>query len=310
LSTGAIGKAQVAGVCPALVDIQDAEHRYARLPAGEYVLKSDTSGPVRIVQKPDETGVVLCVILFGEDLQETGTLVAFELADRAESLDDYPQPAYLLDDSGERVTEGSDPDCEVWAHPILSRIYGPAEKGFRGWATRQDPSEEYEGEGGGSGRPYYMIVHMQRFAQYLAFAGVDFSLGCDEIPLDVESIGSYWHGEDPLTEDPDTGLTAWIPQLFASHHPACLCLGSAGIAVLDEKSSEFPYLDYRVIEVDQMLEIAAFQPCQTSPGVFTHVKRLLFGDGINLVPCGDCAVGIEAAGLTVTATDCELDEEE
>jgi hypothetical protein len=57
-------RGQVAGICPALVDVLDADHTRAYLAAGEYVLTSSNTGPVAIVQKPDSTGEQLCVILF------------------------------------------------------------------------------------------------------------------------------------------------------------------------------------------------------------------------------------------------------
>jgi hypothetical protein len=57
-------RGQVAGICPALVDVKDIDHVRAYLPAGERVLASSDEGPVAIVQKPEGTGEQLCVILF------------------------------------------------------------------------------------------------------------------------------------------------------------------------------------------------------------------------------------------------------
>jgi hypothetical protein len=57
-------RGQVAGLCPAWVDVVDTDHVRAYLPSGEYVLKSSDAGPVAIVQKPVATGEQLCVILF------------------------------------------------------------------------------------------------------------------------------------------------------------------------------------------------------------------------------------------------------
>jgi hypothetical protein len=56
---------QVSGICPGLVDIQDVDHRWAFLPAGEYVLESCemSQGTVCIVQHPGATGEQICVIL-------------------------------------------------------------------------------------------------------------------------------------------------------------------------------------------------------------------------------------------------------
>jgi len=63
---------QVAGICPAWVDIQDVSHRWAYLPAGEYVLVSSGDGDVCIVQHPGLEGEQLCVVLLnacGSDLR-------------------------------------------------------------------------------------------------------------------------------------------------------------------------------------------------------------------------------------------------
>ena len=56
---------QVAGICPALVDMQNITDRSAFLPDGKYVLESVASGgDVSIVQHPGATGEQLCVVLF------------------------------------------------------------------------------------------------------------------------------------------------------------------------------------------------------------------------------------------------------
>lgn len=57
-------RGQVAGICPALVNVGNTAHTRAYLPSGAYVLKSSKSGPVAIVQQPGSTGEQLCVILF------------------------------------------------------------------------------------------------------------------------------------------------------------------------------------------------------------------------------------------------------
>ena len=64
-------RGQVAGICPALVDVKDTDHTRAYLPDGAYVLESSDAGPVAIVQKPELTGEQLCVILFqaGEQIR-------------------------------------------------------------------------------------------------------------------------------------------------------------------------------------------------------------------------------------------------
>jgi hypothetical protein len=61
---GGFRRGQVAGICPALVNVGSTSHTRAYLDAGDYVLTSSDTGPVAIVQQPGSTGEQLCVILF------------------------------------------------------------------------------------------------------------------------------------------------------------------------------------------------------------------------------------------------------
>jgi len=72
-------RGQVAGICPALVDVVSTDHVRAYLPSGQYVLKSGDEGPVAIVQKPAATGEQLCVVLF--QAESDFTLYEFCLAE-------------------------------------------------------------------------------------------------------------------------------------------------------------------------------------------------------------------------------------
>jgi hypothetical protein len=56
---------QIAGGCVALVNVLDADDRYARPIASTYVLQSVAIGPVRILWKPPETGEKTCAVLLG-----------------------------------------------------------------------------------------------------------------------------------------------------------------------------------------------------------------------------------------------------
>jgi hypothetical protein len=57
---------QISGACIALVDVSDEGHQYAEVVAGEYVLQSAASGPVRIVWKPSGTGEKTCFVMLGQ----------------------------------------------------------------------------------------------------------------------------------------------------------------------------------------------------------------------------------------------------
>jgi len=68
---------QVSGVCIARVDVSDASHKYAKVPAaGGYVLESAESGPVALLYNPG-TGEAECVVVLNAP-SEVG-LVRFEL---------------------------------------------------------------------------------------------------------------------------------------------------------------------------------------------------------------------------------------
>lgn len=53
---------QIAGACVALVNVLDADDRYARAIVSNYVLQSVAIGPVRILWKPSGTGEKTCAV--------------------------------------------------------------------------------------------------------------------------------------------------------------------------------------------------------------------------------------------------------
>lgn len=65
IPSGAIDRAQVVGVCVALVNVTDAGHGYAVVEDGELVAQSAESGPIRILYKPSGTGEKTCAVLIG-----------------------------------------------------------------------------------------------------------------------------------------------------------------------------------------------------------------------------------------------------
>jgi hypothetical protein len=59
---------QIAGACKALVNVTDAGHKFATVEAGEYVLQSAASGPIRILSNPaGGTGEKTCAVLLGSE---------------------------------------------------------------------------------------------------------------------------------------------------------------------------------------------------------------------------------------------------
>lgn len=58
----AIVRAQISGVCPALVNVTNDGHRRATLIASEDRFTSSVGGPVQIIHKPTGTGEKLCVV--------------------------------------------------------------------------------------------------------------------------------------------------------------------------------------------------------------------------------------------------------
>jgi hypothetical protein len=58
-----IDDCQVAGACYALVNVTDANHKFANVSASTYVLQSAATGPVRILYKDSGTGEKECAVL-------------------------------------------------------------------------------------------------------------------------------------------------------------------------------------------------------------------------------------------------------
>lgn len=66
-----IDDCQIAGVnYQTLVNVTDADHKYARVDAATYVLQSAAIGPARIIFKPTGTGEKLCVVLLNDTVGE------------------------------------------------------------------------------------------------------------------------------------------------------------------------------------------------------------------------------------------------
>lgn len=64
IPSGSIDRAQVSGVCVALVNVTDAGHGYASVAASNAVLQSSETGPIQILFKPTGTGEKICAVLF------------------------------------------------------------------------------------------------------------------------------------------------------------------------------------------------------------------------------------------------------
>jgi hypothetical protein len=58
---------QIAGACKALVNVTDADHKFAKASSGNYILQSAFAGPIRILYKPSGTGEKTCAVLLGMD---------------------------------------------------------------------------------------------------------------------------------------------------------------------------------------------------------------------------------------------------
>jgi hypothetical protein len=65
IPAGSIGPAQVAGAGVALVNVSNVNHTHAKPVEGEVYLESGTSGPARLLHKPESTGERLCIVLLG-----------------------------------------------------------------------------------------------------------------------------------------------------------------------------------------------------------------------------------------------------
>jgi len=64
LPDGEIGELQLSGVCKALVDIQDTSDRRAGPVVSSAVLKSGSSGPLKLLYAPASTGEQECIVQF------------------------------------------------------------------------------------------------------------------------------------------------------------------------------------------------------------------------------------------------------
>lgn len=294
------GKTRVAiasAVCRTRLTLCDASHTHAAPIAGSRRLQStaDTGAPIEILwadepaepEGEEEQDLTVDALVRISNAHEP--LTAFKLTARAESLDDFPKAATRIDADG---TPYGDP-IDVRTPLILERIYGPADIGFQGWAVYK--SAEYQ-EGDPCEAGHWQIVHMQRFARYIQFSGAKFSNGC----LVPAEAAAFWDGEAPV----------WGIKVDASHL-LCACLGTnaTGIAVLDEKQSEYPWLIYRVVDIDQLLYTADAADCESNPCASGQATRVLIaGDGLSLeyLQCGanPCAAVLHWDGLLAVGMEC------
>lgn len=84
----AIDRAQVSGVCVALVNVTDAAHGYAYVEDAEKVAQSAVTGPLRILHKPTGTGEKICAVLFEFGATDTGPhWIEFELTEALATSD-------------------------------------------------------------------------------------------------------------------------------------------------------------------------------------------------------------------------------
>lgn len=71
------GDAQLAGICPALVNFSSTTHKFARVSSGNDVLQSNAdSGPARVVVAPASTGEQMVWVVLGEGLESAGIYLA------------------------------------------------------------------------------------------------------------------------------------------------------------------------------------------------------------------------------------------
>jgi hypothetical protein len=61
---GSIDRAQMSGAGVAWVNVSSGSHEYAESEAGEVILRSSYTGPLRILYKPPGTGTLLCAVMF------------------------------------------------------------------------------------------------------------------------------------------------------------------------------------------------------------------------------------------------------
>lgn len=226
-------------------------------------------------------------------------VISFELVERAESLDDFPKRAIEIDSQGNQIGD----EILVHVNEILTRVHGPADPGFRGWAQWRSDNPEDNNDPCAPGR--WLIIKMQQFARYIRFDNATF---CTDGCLVEPDIAGYWEGEEPT----------WQLKIDASHL-TCYCLGdeAKGVAAINDNKSIYPTLYYEVVDADQMLRVVEVDNCLDDPcaggGTPYVTKTLLVADG--LVVSGaecDCTKpctailkweGIEASSVACEGTD-------
>ena len=136
---GAIGRAQIAGVCPALVTFAHASMRYARPdPNGTDVLMADVLGPVRVLHTPGGTGEKECLVLLGE-----GRFEGWGYADDA-AAENVPGTVSVWEGPG----GGADTEIDVEAEslsPVVVTAGSKVTLGLVGNVLFSLPIDECEG---------------------------------------------------------------------------------------------------------------------------------------------------------------------
>lgn len=286
--------AVVAGAVRTIIDIEDENHEYAKAEAGSRRLKStgDESAPCLILWKETGTGEKYAIVR----IDRGGGLIRFKLRERIDTVDatpnlvtSDPKQAIEIDVDGTEVGE----EFEVYVDPVLEGIYGPAAEGFKGWAIHKIKN----------GEDHYEIVNMQRFALFIVGLA-SFTLDCTAPATVLE----YWHGENPNAEGWQVKARVVVGD--------CGCVGPAEkfVAVLDEKASNYPYLIYNVVELDQSLKVSQGIACSEECSEGTTTRSLTFADGLTTyaISCdaGPCAILVKADGLSVTQMKCYDQENE
>ncbi len=137
-----IDEMQLSGICIALVNITDIDHRWANIEAQNPVLQSKASGPHELIYTPDALGEQECVVRLGNE-SGIDMVIRFEITDASlgtatvlvHSLPDglavEDLPAY--GDVSPSAIEVCDPDLCFLNEPVAELL------GRKGWARWMKP---------------------------------------------------------------------------------------------------------------------------------------------------------------------------
>jgi len=293
IEAGEFGRAICFGVTVAKVNVVTECHKFAEMKKEEYTyLESGDTGSALILYKESGTGEKWAVI----KIDDSGGLVQFSIDEKIEYLDD--NTGTTTADPIKAKILGSSQEIYVEVEPPMTGAFGPADIGFTGWGQRVEPCEEE------LDRPLYRVVHMQRFARLIKFTA-NFQGSCQQ----NATVDAYYNGEDP---------SVWQVVVTVDDMP-CTCLGEEeGYAYIDDKSSLYPYLYYKVINIDQFLYAKQIADCTTNPcgeGWGSATRNLYVSDGLTLetLDCSSgsprCSKRLTWDGLTLTAKKCDPESE-